>query len=598
MMPSKSNSVKENGVFKDVLTAIGIAGLFFGLTLVATFPLVFHLKDAIAGSGDGFAFIWQLWWFKHALLDLRQNPFFTTYQFFPYGADITYDVSLVYGTLGLPLVFCCGSLVAFNVLMLLTFIGTGVGSFVLLNQVCQDKRVALIGSVYFTFSYQRMLRVFKGQLDIASTQWSALYLLFLLRILSEEDGKKRNIIFASLFFSVMGYTDYRLLVTMSLVTVVVAIYVIIRRATTHRSVRETTKALLVFVLVSGLFLSPLLLLNITRITDRVDPQKAMVYTEEFSTKPAELLRLPINASLRRLFDPRSAEGKGSGNYIGWTAALFLLLTPIAYRKANKHRREHMLFWSFLALFFFTLSLGPGEEGSRSSRLLPYHLLMGKPIVSFLRVPTRFFIVTQLALSALMSYSVLLILKAFPMRKRTKVSLLVGSLVFLESLLVPVQLVSPSVPTQYARIGKIKGDFTILEFPLKINDGYQGITSSAGRVDGWQLYSATVHQKPTVNGYITRLDENTWSALRLDPFIKKLKQCQDEKICQEFTADDRRYLEETLKSKYLTLFDPSKYNHLKSFIESNLPLRKISQTNDYIFYRILLEKRRSVTQEAE
>src|SRR3972149_3677387 len=69
----------------------GIFLLFLLAAVVQTWPLVLHTTnramDVPAQPGDTAYHLWNLWWVKHALLNL-QNPFHTDVLFFPQGADL------------------------------------------------------------------------------------------------------------------------------------------------------------------------------------------------------------------------------------------------------------------------------------------------------------------------------------------------------------------------------------------------------------------------------------------------------------------------------------------------------------------------------
>ena len=53
------------------------------LTIIVTYPAAFRLSSHIPGGGDAPWFLWQLWWFKHAIVDLRQSPLVTDLLYYP-----------------------------------------------------------------------------------------------------------------------------------------------------------------------------------------------------------------------------------------------------------------------------------------------------------------------------------------------------------------------------------------------------------------------------------------------------------------------------------------------------------------------------------
>src|SRR5438105_5949431 len=61
---------------------------FLLLTLVFVYPIVPQMSSEIPFGGDAWQHIWNLWWIKHALLDLRTNPYHTNLLFYPDGANL------------------------------------------------------------------------------------------------------------------------------------------------------------------------------------------------------------------------------------------------------------------------------------------------------------------------------------------------------------------------------------------------------------------------------------------------------------------------------------------------------------------------------
>src|SRR5438270_11083552 len=53
------------------------------LTLVMTYPIALDLSTQVPGGGDAWQHIWNLWWVKHALLDLHTNPYHTNLVYYP-----------------------------------------------------------------------------------------------------------------------------------------------------------------------------------------------------------------------------------------------------------------------------------------------------------------------------------------------------------------------------------------------------------------------------------------------------------------------------------------------------------------------------------
>jgi hypothetical protein len=69
-----------------------VLGLYLILTLVLTYPLATHFTTHVPGSDtwayDEYTFIWNIWYFKHAAVDLLSNPLHTDLIYYPLGIDL------------------------------------------------------------------------------------------------------------------------------------------------------------------------------------------------------------------------------------------------------------------------------------------------------------------------------------------------------------------------------------------------------------------------------------------------------------------------------------------------------------------------------
>jgi hypothetical protein len=70
------------------------AAVYAILAVIATWPLLLHFHDHVPGSElwrsrtihtESLLNLWNLWWFRHALVDLGQNPFDCRFLLYPYG---------------------------------------------------------------------------------------------------------------------------------------------------------------------------------------------------------------------------------------------------------------------------------------------------------------------------------------------------------------------------------------------------------------------------------------------------------------------------------------------------------------------------------
>src|SRR4051812_45280076 len=81
-----------------------IFGGYLLLTLALTYPIARDLFTRVPGGGDAWQHVWNLWWVKHALLDLHTNPYHTSLIYYPDGVNLYFHtLVLMAGLIGIPL---------------------------------------------------------------------------------------------------------------------------------------------------------------------------------------------------------------------------------------------------------------------------------------------------------------------------------------------------------------------------------------------------------------------------------------------------------------------------------------------------------------
>jgi len=158
-------------------------GCYTLLALVVTFPLALHLGQSIVGNRfgavDGFLGIWNTWWAAQALKGAH-DPFFTPLLFYPDGLDLFWQtLSLPQTLLVAPLTLLAGPLVAYNILILASFVLSGYATFLFVRYITGSAAAGLIGGAIYSLAPFHMQKVLDAQLEVAATQWVPLYLLAL-----------------------------------------------------------------------------------------------------------------------------------------------------------------------------------------------------------------------------------------------------------------------------------------------------------------------------------------------------------------------------------------------------------------------------------
>ena len=85
-----------------------IVAAYTALAALLTWPLVRYLGTHVPGSYtwafDEYTFVWNSWWLRYSLLDLGQNPLYSTHTFYPLGVSLVlYTYNLFNALISLPL---------------------------------------------------------------------------------------------------------------------------------------------------------------------------------------------------------------------------------------------------------------------------------------------------------------------------------------------------------------------------------------------------------------------------------------------------------------------------------------------------------------
>jgi hypothetical protein len=189
--------------------------------------------------------------------------------------------------------------------------------------------------------------------------------------------------------------------------------------------------------------------------------------------------------------------------VPWTAIILLL---IAWRLS---RTALPRYWVAFTAFFAWLALGPFVHiaGWNLYVPTPWALLRYLPVVGAARMPPRFI--------ALVIFGVA-VLAAFAMRDlRSRVRqpawlvAVVTALLIFEMFPAPRTLYSAEVPDLYRIVAADSRPVALLSLPLGLRDGM----SSHGNGSAAPQFFQTVHEKPIIGGYISRLPRNNVAEYR-------------------------------------------------------------------------------------
>ncbi len=217
-----------------------LALLLYSLLAVAlTWPLAAQITTHVPGSDiwayDEYTFLWNIWYFKHALIDQLSTPLHTDLIFYPLGMGLVmYTFNLVAAALALPIHLATGNIpLASNLVNLASTALAGYGAFLLAFYLLRPAAAngepstvsggahfppfsahrssfilpaaAFIAGLVYAFASSRMVYLALGHYMIVTTQWLPFFLLYFVRTL--DRWRVRDAAMAGLFGALCLLTD-------------------------------------------------------------------------------------------------------------------------------------------------------------------------------------------------------------------------------------------------------------------------------------------------------------------------------------------------------------------------------------------------------
>ena len=504
---------------KNYLNVIVIA-LYSVLTILFTYPAIF-ISNAVPGLGDVYFYLWDVWWFKKALLSLS-SPYWTPYLFHPEGLSLAFStITPLNGIFSVPIQFIFSVSETYTVLWLFSFLAAGYGTYLLVNYLTNDSSASFIAGIIFMFSPYHFAHAL-GHLSLISIGWIPLYILFLLKTLRENNNK--NVILASLFLIFVGLSDTTyLFYVVSFTVLILAYFFISEREILLR--KQVIKRLFGVALISGIVIFPSLfpLLNEFRTStfDYFGFSGIVIYSSDLLAflLPSQLHPL-LGKFVETLYQNITGGIAEYTIFPGYTV-IFLVLFAIIKIKTKEIR-----FWALSAGGFIVLSLGPVLhlngivtgiiDGEKVAIALPYALITKIPLISIARVPVRWDVMIMLSFSVLAGYGMANIFSRFRGMYLTDkicrpsvnmvLCVILSSLILFEFLAVPFPMTDLSIPYFYNTIKEDPGDVAVLEIPGFVHPEY--------------MYYQTFHEKKLVTGYAHIPDQNL-KFIQNNPAIKNL-----------------------------------------------------------------------------
>jgi hypothetical protein len=467
------------------------------LSLILTSPLIFHMTDHVPSDlGDPLFIIWLLSWSSHSFGSGLEG-LWDGNVFYPHQKTLLYaDHILGLSLLAAPVAALSGSFVfAFNFLFILSFFLCACGMYALVYHLTKSQAAALVSGIIFAFFPYRYAHI--SHLEILFFAWMAFLFLFLHRFF--EDPSIRNLVGIGVFYVLQvlccGYYGVY-------VTLFAALFVLFyawKNKSFHKIDFWIKMALLFgigFVILLPIYL-PYFVWH--KAMDFVRPIREVTL---YSAQLQHFLSVPEwNALWGGLM---GTEGGHEWQLYPGIITVVLVFIGVWKGKSSEGtsgiQRFHKIFYGIVAAVSILLAFGPAIRFFDHKIVFGPYLALYKWVPGFgsLRVPSRMFAITMLALSVLCGYGIVRLLdrvKSF--RRKNTAVLAISLLILLDFASIPIPLAGiereEDIPPIYATVKNLPAGSALIELPMP--------PLGIGRAyDAFYMYYSTFHWRPIVNGY--------------------------------------------------------------------------------------------------
>ncbi len=449
-----------------------VAGLFVGLTLVMTWPQVTGLSTHVAAHHDSFFNIWRLasiarhlW---HDPVDLFEGNIF-----FPAARTLAYsDPVLLQGVLAGPLLWIgMDQVLAYNLLVLASFVLSGLGAFLLVQHLTRQATAGVLAGIIYAFGFYRIDHYM--HLELLWGQWMPFALLALHRTL--EQGRLRDGLYTGMFVALQTLSSiyYAIFFVTTIIATAPIILLTRARGIQVRTAGALLAGALFAITVATCYAQPLLAnLDMTggRAVDEV---------RRYSATAASYLAATADSVVYG-WTQREFGGQETNLFPG---LLPLALAALGVWPPTRHR---LMYGVILA---FSVSATLGFNG-------PLYEVLYTWIAPYrsLRVPTRFGVLVLLALAVLAGFGfarVMTWVSSTHLRRALPVCTAV--LLLIELFSPPSLMRLPSgVPSAYRWLRQ-QPTGIVAELPMPLPHWFP-------RNDAIYQYLSTFHWHPLLNGY--------------------------------------------------------------------------------------------------
>jgi hypothetical protein len=479
--------------------------LYVILTVALTWPMIGNMNDALAGSSsDVYMNPWADWWTKKVLtegLDLYQ----TDYLFYPDGVNLVFhSFSHANTAISLLLTPLVGHFAAYNVTILLAYILSGFGMYLLISHLTNCRPAAFVAGYVFAFHPYHMFE--SAHPVIVTTQWIPLFALALIRLLHDTTASRvKQMLLAALWFALTALSSWHLMIMLAGWTALyLAYHFVFERA---KWVPGSFRYLILVAGIVGLVVTPFLWPIVWEQLTGDTAYMAVEVNDGLGNDVLSFLipnrRHPVFASLVSDINERIGQIRKRPAYLGYTSLGLAFAGVISVRRKAR-------FWWLTGLLFLFLSLGL-QIMFNGSPLFSFQLPWANPIINVLRHPFRLNILTFFSLSVLVGFGMHWLYKRVAAQRwlaRAGLICVMGVILF-EYLVVPFPFTVPVHSPFIDQLAQEEGDFAVADFP------------TSRKWAKYHMFYQMIHGRKMTDGHISRTPYDAYDFVDASPLLGPL-----------------------------------------------------------------------------
>jgi len=469
-----------------LLLYVACSAAVLGPYLLPATQISRHSYDTIT---DGYLFMWNFWWTKHALFQL-QNPYWTELLNHPFGTSLVFhSFPLTYSLMSIPFQLmvsgAAGLAVALNAASFVSFVLSSWGAYLLAFHVTRNQAGSLIAGLLFSFTQFHFLN--SVNLHKAALEVLPFFVLACLRLHDKPTAVRAAALAAAL--AVAFYTSMELALHLVIWAGMWWVYLLATRAVNRAFVAGLGVAIIMFFAVALPLLIPQARILLGDDGPRVDQ-----FEELAGRNNPALLSLVTPSRTHRVWGA-ALRSAGLGDYPNDGAvrgfrsetSLSYVMLLLSLASLLLARRKERWFWALAAGSFLVLALGPNLRltGTLNTALpLPYELLAEiLPPLRVSRDSTRFLPLAVLMLSVLSAYGVGdLLARISGSTRRRAAAIAIGAAILFEFWPQSSAKLDPEVHAAFISIRQAGGDFAVLDL----------------RPEPYRLLAQTMHGRAVTN----------------------------------------------------------------------------------------------------